>query len=111
MKMVMHIKVLQTLALNIIFLIVKIHAEEELKLCSEPVSKIQLCKKEKDYVANKPPIVLSITDPKPLTLAPILNLHNVLEIDHDEKSITLYFTIDMEWIDSEIGVSTPEGVS
>ena len=106
MKMVMHIKVLQ-----IIFLIGKIYAEEELKLCSEPVSKIQLCKKEKDYVANKPPIVLSISDPKPLTLAPILNLHNVLEIDHDEKSITLYFTIDMEWIDSEIGVSTPEGVS
>ena len=97
--------------LNILFIFVKIHAEEELKLCSEPVSKIQLCKKKDDYVANAPPRILSFTDPKPLTLTPILNLHNVLEIDHDEKSITLYFTIDMEWIDSEIGVSTPEGVS
>ena len=110
--MVRHIEVLQTLILlNFIFIFVKIHAEEELKLCSEPVSKIQLCKKKDDYVANAPPRILSFTDPQPLTLTPILNLHNVLEIDHDEKSITLYFTIDMEWIDSEIGVSSPKGVS
>ena len=81
----------------------------ELKLCSEPVNKIQLCKRMDNYIANKPPRKLNYTD-TPAILTPIIYLENVLEIDHDKKSITIYVTIDMEWVDSEIGVSYPEGI-
>ena len=81
----------------------------ELKLCSVPVNKTQLCKRMDNYIANKPPRKLNYTD-TPAILTPIIYLENVLEIDHDKKSITIYVTIDMEWVDSEIGVSYPEGI-
>ena len=79
----------------------------ELKLCSEPVNKTQLCKRMDSYVANMPP--WNENSDTPAILTPILYLENILEIDHDKKSITIYVTIDMEWVDSEIGVSYPEG--
>ena len=79
----------------------------ELKLCSEPVDKTQLCKRMENYVANMPP--WNETSDNPAILTPIIYLEDILEIDHDKKSITIYVTIDMEWIDSEIGVSYPEG--
>ena len=60
-----------------------------------------------NYVANMPP--WNETSDTPAILTPIIYLENILEIDHDKKSITIYVTIDMEWVDSEIGVSYPEG--
>ena len=80
----------------------------KLKLCSEPVDEIQLCKQKNDYRANDPPRILSYTDPKPAILTPILNLQNVLDVDHDKKSMTIYFTIEMHWNESRIGISTPD---
>ena len=84
-----------------------VFANAELKLCSEPVDKTQLCKRMENYVANMPP--WNETSDTPAILTPIIYLEDILEIDHDKKSITIYVTIDMEWIDSEIGVSYPEG--
>ena len=84
----------------------------ELKLCSEPVKKIQLCKKGEDYRANAPPKQFkSLGNPDPTILTPILHLQNIPEVNHDEKYIVVYFTIEMHWNHSNIGVNTPEGVT
>ena len=79
--------------------------QAKLKLCSEPVDEIQLCKYQNEYRANDPP------NPKPVILTPILTIQNVLNIDHDKKSITLYFTIELHWKESRLNVSTPEGIT
>ena len=79
--------------------------QAKLKLCSEPVDEIQLCKYQNEYRANDPP------NPKPAILTPILTIQNVLDVDHDKKSITLYFTIELHWKESRLNVSIPEGIS
>ena len=80
-------------------------AQAKLKLCSDPVDEIQLCKYQNEYRANDPP------NPKPVILTPILTIQNVLNIDHDKKSITLYFTIELHWKESRLNVSIPEGIT
>ena len=105
----MYKKLARTRDLFFLWLIIPI-VQANLKLCSEPVDEIQLCKHQDEYRANDPPRILSYTDPKPAILTPILNLQNVLYVDHDKKSMTLYFTIEMHWNESRIGVSTPEGI-
>ena len=46
--------------------------QANLKLCSEPVDEIQLCKYQNEYRANDPPRIESYADPKPLIVTPIL---------------------------------------
>ena len=99
-------------ALCFLGIIIPAIVEAKLKLCSEPVNEIQLCKQKIGYRANVPPRITSLTDiwGKPVILTPILNLQNVLDVDHDKKSMTIYFTIEMHWNESRIGVSTPDGL-
>ena len=100
-----------TKALCFLGIIIPAIVEAKLKLCSEPVNEIQLCKHKNEYRANEPNRILSYTDPKPAILTPILNMQNVVDVDHDKKSMTLYFTIEMNWNESRIDVSTPEGIT
>ena len=85
--------------------------QANLKLCSEPVDEIQLCKYKNEYRANDPPRIESLSNPKPAILTPILTLQNVLNVDHNKKSITLYLTIELHWKESRLNVSTPEGIT
>ena len=102
-----------TKALCFLGIIIPAIVEAKLKLCSEPVNEIQLCKQKIGYRANVPPRITSLTDiwGKPVILTPILNMQNVVDVDHDKKSMTLYFTIEMNWNESRIDVSTPEGIT
>ena len=85
--------------------------QANLKLCSEPVDEIQLCKHQNEYRANDPPRIESYADPKPLIVTPILTLQNVLDVNHDKKTMTIYFAIELHWKESRLNVSTPEGIT
>ena len=106
----MYKKLSATRGLYYLLLILIPIVQANLKLCSEPVDEIQLCKYKNEYRANDPPRIESYADPKPLIVTPILILQNVLDVDHDKKSMTIYFTIEMHWNESRIGVSTPDGL-
>ena len=70
----------------------------ELKLCSENVTKSQICKKSIKYRANSTP------KPWPVTLKSIVDLKNILAIDPDKKTMTADIYLIVEWIDPEINV-------
>ena len=70
----------------------------ELKLCSENVTKSQVCKKSLKYRANSTP------KPWPLVLKSIVDLKNILAIDPDKKTMTADIYLIVEWIDPEINV-------
>ena len=70
----------------------------ELKLCSENVTKSQICKKSITYRANTTP------EPYPVILKSIVDLKNILAIDPDKKTMTADIYLIVEWIDPEINV-------
>ena len=70
----------------------------ELKLCSENVTKSQICKKSIKYRANSTP------KPWPVSLKSIVDLKNILAIDPDKKTMTADIYLIAEWIDPEINV-------
>ena len=70
----------------------------ELKLCSENVTKSQICKKSIKYRANSTP------KPWPVSLKSIIDLKNILAIDLDKKTMTADIYLIVEWIDPEINV-------
>ena len=70
----------------------------ELKLCSENVTKSQICKKSIKYRANSTP------KPWPIILKSIVDLKNILAIDPDKKTMTADIYLIIEWIDPEINV-------
>ena len=70
----------------------------ELKLCSENVTKSQMCKKSIKYRAN------TVPKPWPVLLKSIVDLKNILAIDPDKKTMTADIYLIIEWIDPEINV-------
>ena len=70
----------------------------DLKLCSENVTKSQICKKSIKYRAN------SVPKPWPVSLKSIIDLKNILAIDPDKKTMTADIYLIVEWIDPEINV-------
>ena len=74
-----------------------------LELCSESVSITQLCNKYENYRANTAP------KPWPVIVNPILDFKNILEIESDEKTMTVYINFIMNWIDQEIYVNPADG--
>ena len=70
----------------------------ELKLCSENVTKSQICKKSIKYRAN------TVPKPWPVLLKSIVDLKNILAIDPDKKTMTADIYLIIEWIDPEINV-------
>ena len=70
----------------------------ELKLCSENVTKSQICKKSIKYRANSTP------KPWPIILKSIVDLKNILEIDPDKKTMTADIYLIIEWMDPGINV-------
>ena len=76
----------------------------DLKLCSQPTNVTKLCKKMGNYKANSAP------KPWPVIVTPIVDLKNVLDVDQDKKSLTIYVYLITQWIDPEIFVHTPDEI-
>ena len=70
----------------------------ELKLCTENVTKSQICKKSIKYRANSTP------KPWPTVVKSVIELKNILAIDPDKKTMTVDIYLIMEWVDVEINV-------
>ena len=71
--------------------------------CSESVPITQLCNRFENYRANTAP------KPWPVIVNPILDFKNILEIESDEKTMTVYINFIMNWIDQEIYVNPADG--
>ena len=70
----------------------------ELKLCTENVTKSQICKKSIKYRANSTP------KPLPTVIKSVIDLKNILAIDPEKKTMTVDIYLVMEWIDLGINV-------
>ena len=75
----------------------------DLKLCNTSVTITQLCKRFEDYRAN------AIPNPTPLLVTPIIDLKNILYIEPDKKTLSLYINFIMDWQDHEIYVNPSIG--
>ena len=74
-----------------------------LQSCSQSVSITQLCNRFENYRANTAP------KPWPVIVNPIIDFKNILEIESDEKTMTVYINFIMNWIDQEIYVNPADG--
>ena len=70
-------------------------------LCSAEVKIPQLCKHDRNMVANIPP------DPLPVNVTPVLDLKNILRVDTERETVTVYMRIVLQWKDLGISVNTP----
>ena len=75
----------------------------DLKLCNASVTITQLCKRFEDYRAN------AIPNPTPVLVKPIIDLKNILYIEPDKKTLSLYINFIMDWQDNEIYVNPSIG--
>ena len=74
-----------------------------LELCSKPTNVTKLCKLKIDYQTNKPP------RPWPCIITPYIDLKNVMDVDHDKKSMTLYVNLITSWYDKALSLHGPAG--
>ena len=70
-------------------------------LCSAEVNKPKLCKHDRNMVANVPP------DPLPVNVTPVLDLKNILRVDTERETVTVFMRIVLQWKDMGISVNTP----
>ena len=77
--------------------------ESSLILCSEKVSRVQICKKETNYRPNITPY------PRLCVIKPVVDIKDILDINLEKKTITVYLYIILQWIDNSLSYAIPEG--
>lgn len=78
---------------------------DSLILCSDNnVESMQLCKKSNSYRSNVGP-------EQPTFYDLIIDLKNILEVDHDKNTMTAYVYIITQWNDSRLNFAYPNGTS
>ena len=87
----------------LLFLDWKLVQGEGLVLCNESVSSLQLCKKFENYIPNIVP------KPWPRFVDIIIDLKNIIELDHDRNIITVYIYMITQWISPTIAFAIPTG--
>ena len=77
----------------------------ELKLCTQTKvsSTNQLCKKMESKRPNWPP------EPRPVLITPIVNIKDILDIDPNMKTLTVFIELILLWKDFEISVLKGKG--
>ena len=79
------------------------HCESLLPPCS--IEKITqdpyLCKLNNEHCSACPP------KPWPAKITPIVNIKDILDLDKDKKSLTVFTEINLIWDDPAISVKTP----
>ena len=78
--------------------------ERNLESCSQLTNVTKLCRKNADYNPWAAP------KPWPANVTPTVDLKNVIDVDQDKKSLTVYLYLITYWYDSEIFVHAPDGV-
>ena len=72
-----------------------------LPLCDGVSDLVQLCKLE-DHHANKAP------SPLPCVIRPQIGIFEIIDVDYDEKTMTLLTDLYMIWSDSRISLGANE---
>ena len=91
------------LVLLVLLLNLKVFIKSDLILCSEKVSRVQICKKEANYRPNITP------HPRLCVIKPVVDIKDILDINVDKKTITVYLYIILQWIDNSLSYAIPEG--
>ena len=77
--------------------------ESSLILCSEKVSRVQVCQNKGTYRPNVTPY------PRLCVVKPVVDIKDVLDIDPEKKTITVYLYIILQWVDDGLNYAVPEG--
>ena len=85
---------------HIIFFI-QINESKDIPYCSEQSERIQLCKNNLEHSPNRPP------KPYPVLVNATIDLKDVLNVDADMETITVFAKIVLMWHDFGISVITP----
>ena len=81
----------------------KVFTESELILCSKNVSRIHVCKKQANHRPNVTPY------PRLCVIKPVVDIKDILNINVEKKTITVYLYIILQWIDDSLSYAIPEG--
>ena len=87
----------------VLLLNLSVFVKSDLILCSEKVSRVQICKKETNYRPNITPY------PRLCVIKPVVDIKDILDINLEKKTITVYLYIILQWIDNSLSYAIPEG--
>ena len=88
---------------SILLMNLSVFIECDLILCAEKVSRVQICKKEANYRPNITPY------PRLCVIKPVVDIKDILDINLEKKTITVYLYIILQWIDNSLSYAIPEG--
>ena len=74
-----------------------------LQSCSEEPTKPNFCQKVQDYRPQDPPPPLRI-------ITTVLDIKDILEVNVEEKSMTISVNLILKWVDPRLSYHGPEGV-
>ena len=76
---------------------------EKIKTCVDRVFTSQLCTTDSEYSIFYPP------KPWPLALNPTVDIKDVIDIDEEKQTMTLYVYMSLSWTDDSLKVVSPPG--
>ena len=76
---------------------------EEIKTCVDRVFTSQLCTTDSEYSVFNPP------KPWPLVLNPMVDIKDVIDIDEEKQTMTVYIYMSLSWADDSLKVVSPPG--
>ena len=78
--------------------------EGKLLKCSANVSQTIICTENEDHMSDRVP------RPIPRNIASIVDVKDIIGINEDEKTMTVYLHLIMEWQDPQLDVRGPKGI-
>ena len=85
------------------FLTLFIPTEGTLLKCPEDSNKTIICTRNEDYKSDRVP------RPIPRIITSIVDVKDIIGINDNEKTMTIYLHLIMEWEDPQLDVTGPEG--
>ena len=78
-------------------------SKSSLILCSEKVSRVQVCQNKASYRPNIPPT------PRICVISPVVDVKDILDVDTEKKTITIHLYIILQWMDDGLNYAIPDG--
>ena len=77
--------------------------EGQLLKCPENANQTIICTKNEDHMSDRVP------RPIPRNITSIIDVKDIIGINEDEKTMTVYLHLIMEWQDPQLDVRGPKG--
>ena len=75
-------------------------SETSIPLCELEFEKEGICKLQNHYD------IFEVPQPRPVTLEVLLNVQDIIEVDEDDKSLTIFIDLKVFWNDSRLLLKT-----